>query len=120
MPKNGATTIWESWEGTHAQGGIASLNHYSKGAVCEWLFKTMCGIRVEGENHFVIDPKPGGNFNHVEANYQSVYGRVKSGWEKTEGGYLFRISIPENTTASFIFPEGEQVELKPGEHILEV
>jgi alpha-L-rhamnosidase len=80
----------------------------------------MCGICIDGENHFMIAPKPGGNFNHVEANYQSVYGRVKSGWEKTEGGYLFRISIPENTTASFIFPEGEQVELKPGEHILEV
>lgn len=33
MPKNGATTIWESWEGTRAQGGIASLNHDAKGAV---------------------------------------------------------------------------------------
>ncbi|BFJ86789.1 hypothetical protein Ruko_32060 [Ruthenibacterium sp. TH_2024_36131] len=31
MPKNGATTIWESWEGKTAQGGVASLNHYSKG-----------------------------------------------------------------------------------------
>ena len=54
MPKNGATTIWESWEGTKAQGGIASLNHYSKGAVCEWLFGTMCGINVAGENRFTI------------------------------------------------------------------
>ena len=33
MPENGATTIWESWEGTRAQGGIASLNQYAKGAV---------------------------------------------------------------------------------------
>ena len=119
MPKNGATTIWESWEGTQAQGGIASLNHYSKGAVCEWLFKTMCGIRVEGENHFVIAPKPGGNFNHAEANYQSVYGRVKSRWDKTETGCLLRLSIPANTTATVILSDGKQVELKPGEHILE-
>lgn len=58
MPKNGASTIWESWEGTQAQGGIASLNHYSKGAVCEWLFKTMCGIHIDCENHFVIAPSP--------------------------------------------------------------
>ena len=119
MPKNGATTIWESWEGTQAQGGIASLDHYSKGAVCEWLFKTMCGIRVEGENHFVIAPKPGGNFNHAEANYQSVYGRVKSRWDKTETGCLLRLSIPANTTATVILSDGKQVELKPGEHILE-
>lgn len=119
MPKNGATTIWESWEGTQAQGGIASLNHYSKGAVCEWLFKTMCGIRIDGENHFVIAPKPGGSLTHAKAVYHSIYGTVECGWEKTEEGYLFRISIPENTTATFILPEGEQVELEPGERILE-
>lgn len=119
MPKNGATTIWESWEGTQAQGGIASLNHYSKGAVCEWLFKTMCGIRIDGENHFVIAPKPGGSLTHAKAVYHSIYGTVECGWEKTEGGYLFRISIPANTTAAFIKSEGEQVELEPGERILE-
>lgn len=119
MPKNGATTIWESWEGTQAQGGIASLNHYSKGAVCEWLFKTMCGIRIDGENHFVIAPKPGGSLTHAKAVYHSIYGTVECGWEKTEEGYLSRISIPANTTATFILPEGEQVELEPGERILE-
>ena len=119
MPKNGATTIWESWEGTQAQGGIASLNHYSKGAVCEWLFKTMCGLRIDGENHFVIAPKPGGSLTHAKAVYHSIYGTVECGWEKTEEGYLSRISIPANTTATFILPEGEQVELEPGERILE-
>ena len=119
MPKNGATTIWESWEGTQAQGGIASLNHYSKGAVCEWLFKTMCGLRIDRENHFVIAPKPGGSLTHAKAVYHSIYGTVECGWEKTEEGYLFRISIPANTTATFILPEGEQVELEPGERILE-
>ncbi len=80
MPKSGANTIWESWEGTHAQGGIASLDHYSKGAVCEWLFRRMCGIAVAGENHFVIAPLPGGHFTHAKTTYQSIYGVVKSGW----------------------------------------
>ena len=120
MPKNGATTIWESWEGTQAQGGIASLNHYSKGAVCEWLFKTMCGIRVDAENHFIIAPKPGGSFAYAKASYKSIYGKVECGWEKTNEGYLFRISIPANTTATFILQERKEVELKPGECILEV
>ncbi len=47
MPKSGATTIWESWEGDRAAGsGVASLDHYSKGAVCRWLFDTM---RYPGE-----------------------------------------------------------------------
>lgn len=116
MPKNGATTIWESWEGTQAQGGIASLNHYSKGAVCEWLFKTMCGIRIDGENHFTIAPKPGGNFSYAKASYNSIYGAVECGWEKTKVGHQFRIVIPCNTTATVILPDGSFHELAAGNY----
>ena len=119
MPKNGATTIWESWEGTQAQGGIASLNHYSKGAVCEWLFKTMCGIRMDGENHFVIAPRPGGSFDHAKASYRSIYGEVESGWEKTESGYTFMIRIPENTSAMIILPDGSNHTVAAGIHKLD-
>ena len=107
MPKAGANTVWEAWEGpNNAQGGIGSLNHYSKGAVVEWLFKEMCGIRVEGENHFVIAPKPGGSFTFAEAEYKSVYGTVKSGWQKTETGRQFEIEIPSNCTAEILLPDG--------------
>ena len=107
MPKNGATTIWESWEGTQAQGGIASLNHYSKGAVCEWLFKTMCGIRVDGENHFSIAPRPGGRFTHAKASYNSVYGKVESGWKREDGKTEYTVTIPANCTAEIRLPNGE-------------
>ena len=106
MPKNGATTIWESWEGTQAQGGIASLNHYSKGAVCRWLFDTMCGIKISGENSFVIEPRPGGSFSFAEADYMSVYGKVASRWEIADGKIKFTVSIPSNCTASVILPDG--------------
>lgn len=117
MPKNGATTIWESWEGTMAQGGIASLNHYSKGACCEWLFKEMCGIRVDGENHFMIEPKPGGHFTYANAEYQSVYGKVVSGWKKQEDKYSFEIEIPANTTADIILPNGTEQTITAGKYI---
>lgn len=119
MPKNGATTIWESWEGTQAQGGIASLNHYSKGAVCEWLFKTMCGIRVDGENHFTIAPKPGGDFAYAKVAYNSVYGMVECSWERTVSGEVtYLVTIPANTTADFFYPDGRKITLKPGVHRL--
>ena len=116
MPKNGATTIWESWEGTKAQGGIASLDHYSKGAVCEWLFKTMCGIRVDGENHFTIAPHPGGHFTHAKASYQSIYGLVESGWEKNGDNYTLTISIPCNTTAEIALPDGSRKQVTAEVH----
>lgn len=117
MPKNGATTIWESWEGTQAQGGIASLDHYSKGAVCQWLFQTMCGIRADGENHFVIAPRPGGSFTHAKASYRSLYGTVESGWEKTTTGYRYCITVPGNVTATVLLPDGSARTVAAGTHI---
>lgn len=120
MPKNGATTIWESWEGTMAQGGIASLNHYSKGACCEWLFKEMCGIKVDGENHFTIAPKPGGKFTYANAEYDSVYGKVISGWKKQTGKTIFTVTIPANTSADIILPNGTKQTVTAGEYNFEI
>lgn len=117
MTKMGATTIWESWEGTKAQGGIASLNHYSKGAVCEWLFKEMCGIKVDGENHFVIKPQPGGHFDFAKAEYKSIFGTVKSGWKKQNDKYIYEIEIPANCTAEIILQNGEKQTVTAGKHI---
>lgn len=119
MTKSGATTIWESWEGTEAQGGIASLNHYSKGAVCEWIFKVMCGIQVDGENHFAIKPLPGGHFTYANARYKSIYGEVYSGWKKENGKYLYDIKIPANTTAEIILPNNTVKTVTAGSYTFE-
>lgn len=120
MTKNGSTTIWESWEGTEAQGGIASLNHYSKGAVCEWLFRAMCGINIDGENHFIIKPLPGGHFTFANATYKSIFGEVKSGWKKENGKMIFEISIPSNCTAEIILPKGESKNVTAGKYSFEI
>ena len=110
MPKHGATTIWESWEGPYnAQGaGAGSLNHYSKGAVCAWLFRTMCGIRVSGKNQFVIAPRPGGSLTHAEAAYTSIFGKAESKWEKTESGYTYTVTVPANCEALVRLPDGSE------------
>lgn len=107
MPKAGATTIWENWEGADSQNeGGCSLNHYSKGAVCQWLFETMCGIHVVAENEFLIAPKPGGHFTHARAEYQSIYGKVMCGWKKQGDRCHYEIEIPSNTTARVVLPDG--------------
>ncbi|MDO4940518.1 MAG: family 78 glycoside hydrolase catalytic domain [Erysipelotrichaceae bacterium] len=109
MAKDNSTTIWEAWEGKDTvNGGIASLNHYSKGAVCGWLFNKMCGINVKTNNHFEIKPLPGGNFKYAQATYDSVYGRVTSRWEKINNEYEYEITIPCNCTAEIILPSGKK------------
>ena len=108
IPKLGGTTIWESWEGPfNKQGaGAGSLNHYSKGAVCRWLFDTVCGIRAVAENRFVIAPQPGGSLTYAFASYQSIYGKVESKWEKTPSGYVFTVLVPVNCKAVVCLPDG--------------
>ena len=119
MPKSGATTIWESWEGTCAQGGIASLDHYSKGAVCEWLFTTMCGVQVTGENHFTIAPRPGGHLTRAGLSYDSVYGTIESRWKQVNGKTVYTIAVPVNTTAEIKLPSGTVMTVGAGTHTFE-
>ena len=116
MAEEGATTVWESWEGTSAQDGIGSLNHYSKGAVCEWLFSVMCGINVSGKNSFEIAPRPGGHFSFAEASYDSIYGRVSSAWEIKNGKTVYKISVPPNCTAKIKLPHGAEKTVGAGQY----
>lgn len=114
IPKHGGTTVWESWEGTATTGMTDSLNHYSKGAVCEWLFTTMCGVNITGTNEFVIAPKPGGTFTYATFSYESVYGTVSSGWKKSGSKTHYTISIPANTRAKIKLVDGTLHEVGPG------
>lgn len=121
MPKSGATTVWGAWEGNSTiSKGIGSLNHCSKGAMVAWLFDTVCGINVDGENHFTIRPVPSGTLTHAEVEYDSVYGRVSSGWRKESGRLIFEIEIPPNCTADIILPGKESVSVSAGQRIFEI
>ena len=108
---SGATTVWEDWQGE------ASRNHYSPGSVCEWLFDTILGIRLDGKNHFLISPKPGGTLSFAEGNYQSIYGKVFSKWQvkDLEKKVIYWITIPPNTTAD-VKIGSRTVTVGPGNH----
>lgn len=112
--RQGATTIWETWEGYTGRGGDGSLNHYSPGAVCQWLFDTSAGIRVDGENRFIVAPVPGGSLRYAEGSFRSLYGEVRSRWEKTEEGVKYTITVPSNCTAQIRLPDGRQESVKAG------
>lgn len=115
MAKHNTGTVWEGWEGTESDSGICSLNHYSKGALTDWLLRGMCGIRVLGENTFGLAPIVGGKENFAQGSYRSIYGEVALRWEKVGQEVKFDISVPSNTKALFHYKSQEK-ELGPGKY----
>jgi len=114
--KQGATTIWERWDGWTAEKGFQdpgmnSFNHYSLGSVGEWLFATVAGIDVDqeapGGRRLVIAPRPGGGLEWVDAEWPSLYGNVGSKWSLAKGTFRLRVKVPANTTATVFIPRGK-------------
>ncbi len=117
--KHGATTIWEEWDGVNERGEVkASLNHYSKGAVCGWLFSGVCGIRVE-DRTVRIAPQPNPLLGHAKACYRSPLGDIESGWRyEPDGAVTYTFSIPANGEAEVNLPDGRRLRLTAGEYTL--
>jgi alpha-L-rhamnosidase len=112
--KKGATTIWESWNGIDEEGNPHnSLNHYSYGAIGNWLYQVVAGIApgLPGYRHILFQPQPGGGLTAAEATYQSLYGEIASRWKIEDGTFLLTITVPANTTAAVAIPAamGRQV-----------
>lgn len=114
--KNGATTIPESWKSMVEK--TDSQNHYSYGAVCDFLFSRTAGIMIDekqpGYKHFIVKPIPGGSLKYAKAKYESIYGSIRSEWKKTENKIEFTVEIPCNTTAAIHLPSGEVYETGSG------
>jgi alpha-L-rhamnosidase len=109
--KNGATTIWERWNGwTEEKGfhdpGMNSFNHYAFGSVGRWLFGVVGGIETEGPGykHIIIRPQPGGGFSYAKTGYKSIHGKIISNWKIKDSTFTLNVTIPANTTATIYVP----------------
>ena len=109
----GATTIWERWDGQKPDGtfqnpGMNSFNHYAYGAVGDWLYRKVAGIDLNPEQpgfkSFIIKPHPGGEMNDVNASYESPYGNISSSWKIENGKFQLKVNIPVNSSAEVYIP----------------
>ena len=105
----GATTIWERWNSYTIINGFGpvdmnSFNHYSYGAIEEWMMAYSVGIQRNenkpGYKDFILQPKFGGSFTHITGFFDSVYGRIESGWNKQGNQIVYKAKVPANTTAT--------------------
>ncbi len=110
----GATTIWEHWDGIKEDGSfwsddMNSFNHYAYGAIGDWLYRSVAGIDTDekgaGYKRIIIRPQPGEGLSWAEGSLETMYGTVRSRWEKAENGRMaIRVTIPANTTAEIVLP----------------
>lgn len=114
---NGATTIWERWDGwTEENGfqdpGMNSFNHYAYGAIGDWLYRVVAGINPDpncpGFQRILLQPHVGGGVTWVKAHYDSGYGRITSEWQLQESQFIYDITIPPNTSATVTIPAHTQ------------
>ena len=125
----GATTIWERWDGwTEENGfqdkGMNSFNHYAYGSIGSWLYQTVAGIEIDpqrpGYKHSILRPQPGGEMTHAAARLQTPYGKLVSDWRIEDGRFYWQVVVPPNTTATAHLPNGETKELQAGVHKFEI
>lgn len=128
----GATTIWERWNSYTIKNGFGpvsmnSFNHYSYGAVQDWMMAYSAGIQRDelkpGYKHIILQPRIGGQFSHIGATFHSVYGWIKSQWKSDNAavnqqtdaskyGYIYTATIPANTTATLTLPVADKRRVK--------
>jgi len=104
--KNGATTMWERWNGwTPDKGfgdiGMNSYNHYAFGAVGEYLYGGVGGIEAAspGYKTIMIQPAIGEGLTWANTSFDSMHGRIVSNWKREGQKLTMEVTIPANTTA---------------------
>ncbi len=119
----GATTIWEHWDGIKPDGSfwsdeMNSFNHYAYGSVADWLYTKSAGINYDENEpaykHIIFKPMPDKRFGYVKSKLKTMYGTIKSEWKYENDFILYKVEIPPNTYADFIFPNGESKRLSSG------
>jgi len=115
MVRNGATTIWELWNGNTADPAMNSGNHVMLlGDLILWEYEYLGGIRAlePGYSKIQLKPYPIEGLNFVNCAYNSVSGRIESQWKREGNHFEWDFVIPANTTAEVYLPTANGYEVK--------
>nr|WP_246447650.1 alpha-L-rhamnosidase [Novosphingobium flavum] len=107
MPSQGATTMWERWNGDTGDLSMNSYNHYAFGAVVGFFYRRLAGIAPAepGFRRIAARPLWYPAVGRVAARYEAIVGTISTETGGDERGLTrFRLSIPANTTAEVELP----------------
>ncbi len=117
MIDNGATTIWELWNGNTADPAMNSGNHVMLlGDLLTWYYENLAGIQTDrketGFKKIIFKPVFPQGLHFVKAAHQSPYGLIKSEWDRKQNNLFWKIVVPPNTTATVHLPAGALAMIK--------
>lgn len=109
MIDQGATTIWELWNGDTADPAMNSGNHVMLvGDLIIWMYEYLAGIQSDpqqpGFKHILMKPHPVGDLGYVRATHRSPYGLIRSAWQRNATSFSWEITVPVNSTATVFMP----------------
>ena len=122
MAENGATTIWELWNGNTASPKMNSGNHVMLlGDLVSWIYQDLGGINSDplkpGYKHIILKPDFSvDEIDDINTSFKCIYGTIASRWKKQDGMLHWDVEIPANTTATLYLPNGENKEIGSGRH----
>ena len=116
MKKQGATTIWENWDGER------SHSHPMFGAATRYLFSFILGITQEkksaGYEHILIAPQIPDGLNYASGHITTVRGQISVTFKRTESEADFYVTVPQR--ARFTYGSGCEFELRDGENHIHI
>lgn len=122
----GATTIWERWDsmlpdGSINPGEMTSFNHYALGAVCDWIYQVVGGLRPAepGYRSVLVKPMPGPGIDWARTSLDSLVGHIEVYWKKdSEDWMTLEVDIPDEIPATIMLPDGHVWRVTGGHHVL--
>ncbi|MGV2982738.1 family 78 glycoside hydrolase catalytic domain [Microbacterium sp. AGC85] len=115
---NGATTIWERWDGWTAENGFQSarmnsFNHYSLGSVGEWFLSGILGIRQAensaGYRSIELAPRFDTFLDHASGALESPRGRIESAWQRQGEQIDWTVHVPPGPAATADLPTASEI-----------
>ena len=121
--RNGATTMWERWNSytkEHGFGdvGMNSFNHYAYGAVGEWMYAVIGGLRplAPGYKKILFAPEPGGGLTSAQCSLDTPEGLAACRWQLRGKMLRGEVIVPPRTQAELRLPGQRVKKLLPGRH----
>ena len=125
--EHGATTVWEHWNGIKEDGSfwsksMNSFNHYAYGSVCDWIYKTVCGVDMleSAYKKIRLAPVPCERLGFAKCAIETPCGRLESHWYYAKDRICFEFTVPELSEAEIVLPDGRIETVRGGSYCYSV